>query len=233
MGRPRSFNEDEVLDAALRTFWLRGYEGTSIDDLTAATGLGRASLYGAFGDKEQMFRRAVERYRTSVVPLANRSADAPVLSWLTEFLAASADGVTKGPTGCFLQQAVGECAYVRPASLAWLQQHVNVSHQLIAKVLRRGVAEGVIADDVDAMTEYVQVVVSGIAARARMGAPRAAFDSTITAAVRTIQSWPARGTGKPNQSTARSPPQQRSQGDDGQPHHAGTAHRKVGGRRGQ
>ncbi len=55
MARPREFDEGEVLNRALATFWEHGYEGTSIDDLVAATGLGRASLYGALGDKEQIF----------------------------------------------------------------------------------------------------------------------------------------------------------------------------------
>src|SRR5215471_1664222 len=61
-GRPRSFDLDEALDSALHLFWRQGYEGTSLSDLTGAMGINRPSLYAAFGNKEELFRRALERY---------------------------------------------------------------------------------------------------------------------------------------------------------------------------
>jgi TetR/AcrR family transcriptional regulator, transcriptional repressor for nem operon len=61
-GRPRGFDEDQVLDQAMMTFWKKGYEATGLVDLEQATGLGRQSLYGAFGDKRTLFLRIVERY---------------------------------------------------------------------------------------------------------------------------------------------------------------------------
>ena len=62
MARPREFDEEEVLDRALDVFWRRGYGATSVEDLTAATGLGRGSLYAAFGDKETLFLTCLRRY---------------------------------------------------------------------------------------------------------------------------------------------------------------------------
>jgi AcrR family transcriptional regulator len=62
-GRPREFDEDEVLRAALRVFWEKGYESTSLSDLLAAMGLTKSSLYKAFGSKEALFWRVVERYQ--------------------------------------------------------------------------------------------------------------------------------------------------------------------------
>src|SRR5689334_12962468 len=61
-GRPRAFDLNHALDAALNVFWRKGYEGTSLPDLTKAMGINRPSLYAAFGNKEELFRRAVERY---------------------------------------------------------------------------------------------------------------------------------------------------------------------------
>ena len=62
MGRPREFDEETVLDAAVQCFWKRGYEATSIRDLIASTGLTGASLYNAFGDKYSIYRRALDHY---------------------------------------------------------------------------------------------------------------------------------------------------------------------------
>src|SRR5450755_342863 len=61
-GRPREFDIEEALDRALRVFWRKGYEGASLPDLTAAMGINRPSLYAAFGNKEELFRKALDRY---------------------------------------------------------------------------------------------------------------------------------------------------------------------------
>ncbi len=62
MGRPREFDIDEALDCALHVFWSKGYEGTSIAELTEAMGITRPSLYAAFGNKEELFRKALDKY---------------------------------------------------------------------------------------------------------------------------------------------------------------------------
>src|SRR6187431_2122551 len=67
VGRPRTFDTDDVLDRAMALFWRKGYAGTGISDLEEATGLGRQSLYGAFGDKRQLFEQVVERYAATVL----------------------------------------------------------------------------------------------------------------------------------------------------------------------
>ena len=67
MARPRKFVEDQVIGAARDQFWAHGYAGTSLDDLVAVTGLGRGSLYGAFGDKHTIFMRALDEYSTATM----------------------------------------------------------------------------------------------------------------------------------------------------------------------
>ncbi|MCE0540845.1 TetR/AcrR family transcriptional regulator, partial [Kineosporia rhizophila] len=61
-GRPRGFDADQALDRAVEVFWRHGYDGTSLSDLTSAMGINRPSLYAAYGNKEQLFHRAVARY---------------------------------------------------------------------------------------------------------------------------------------------------------------------------
>jgi TetR/AcrR family transcriptional repressor of nem operon len=67
MARPRKFDETDVVGAAREEFWRRGYAATSVDDLTDVTGLGKGSLYGAFGDKHGLFLRALDDYITSAL----------------------------------------------------------------------------------------------------------------------------------------------------------------------
>ena len=78
-GRVRQFDADEALDRALEVFWARGYEGATLPELTRAMGINRPSLYAAFGNKEQLFHKALDRYQTgpTVVPERGPAASRP------------------------------------------------------------------------------------------------------------------------------------------------------------
>src|SRR3954463_161578 len=79
MGRPREFDVDKALDLALHVFWRKGYEGASINDLTETMGITKPSLYSAFGNKEELFRKALDRYVAGTgayVPIALAQPDA-------------------------------------------------------------------------------------------------------------------------------------------------------------
>ncbi len=77
MGRPREFDEPAALDAAMRVFWEKGYEGASIDDLTSAMGINRSSLYSTFGDKEALFHKVVAHYRQGPMAFFGKALDQP------------------------------------------------------------------------------------------------------------------------------------------------------------
>jgi AcrR family transcriptional regulator len=105
-GRPRSFDADVVLDQAIEVFWTKGFDATSLDDISAATGLGRPSVYNAFGDKLDLFLRSLERY-VDTVPAraldamrAQTTADAAIRA----FLRATAESATRDAShpGCLL-----------------------------------------------------------------------------------------------------------------------------------
>src|SRR5215472_2656585 len=102
-GRPRAFDEDAALDQAIRVFWAHGYEGAPVSELAAAMGINKPSLYAVFGGKEELFRRALARYRDTYVAYAPATLDAPTAYAAVEgYLRAAVDALTDAghPPGC-------------------------------------------------------------------------------------------------------------------------------------
>src|ERR1700723_2081488 len=83
-GRRRRFDVDEALDRALEVFWARGYEGATLPELTRAMGINRPSLYAAFGNKEQLFRKALERYQTGPMAFLTEALRQPTARAVVE-----------------------------------------------------------------------------------------------------------------------------------------------------
>src|ERR1041384_7053746 len=109
MARPRSFDEAKVLDAAREQFARTGYAATSLDDLMKATGLGKGSLYGAFGDKHQLFLRVLEGYRVDSVSDVRSALDGcaePVVDRVRALLRGAAHSATT--RGCMLVNSTAE-----------------------------------------------------------------------------------------------------------------------------
>jgi TetR/AcrR family transcriptional repressor of nem operon len=183
MARPREFDEGKVLDRVLETFWEHGYEGTSIDELVAATGLGRASLYGAFGDKEQIFARAMEHYCAHVGdPLAVASDEPSPRLALARVLRAivSKSSPRSGPRGCFLLNAAVGGDAPSAAREAYAEYTVRMERALAALV-RRGQESGELttAADPNAVARMLTVLVQGISASARAGRSKAQLEAAI------------------------------------------------------
>lgn len=173
MARPREFDESEVLDRALQTFWSKGYEGTSIQDLVDATGLGRASLYGAFGDKEQLYRRVLDRYLERMADMDALAASAPTVRGGFEAIFKIWIGATcqkSGPRGCFLQlagTAGGDATFARD-TLSGSLRHME---RLFVELVKRGQASGELPSERDAtsVARLLVVVVQGLGTLARAG----------------------------------------------------------------
>ncbi len=185
MGRPRKHTDDEVLDRALELFWRRGYAGTSVQDLVDATGLGRASLYGAFGDKEQLFEKVLARYGERMAPAGRALALAPTvregLRRFFEAWLASACGGGSGARGCLLLQAANETEPRPPAVERALRESMLASERTFLQALRRGKRTGELDKGLDAlgMARYLVVLVQGVAASARAGRSRAELKAAI------------------------------------------------------
>jgi AcrR family transcriptional regulator len=190
MARPREFNEEEVLDRALQAFWARGFDATSVDDLVAATGLGRASLYGAFGDKEQLFRRVVARYveasdRQMEEVTRNLSARDAIRAFVTQ--RATQACPKDGQRGCFMQMSAttGTSADIIQTAA------VEASRQLRAWLLRQlkaAQAAGDLAPDVDvsASADFLFVLLNGLSATARAGLPARALKAAADEALHRV-----------------------------------------------
>src|SRR4051812_36865181 len=114
MARPREFDEERVLDAVMETFWRRGYEATSAQDLVDATGLGRGSLYNAYANKEGLFERALQRYqRCTQENLSLLGGDAPIRDRIRRLLstALNEQPQNRGKRGCLATNTAIEAGY--------------------------------------------------------------------------------------------------------------------------
>lgn len=112
-GRPREFDADEALDRALDVFWRQGYEGTTIHDLTAAIGINRPSLYGAFGSKEELFRRVLDRYVAGPMAFVPAALAEPSIDRVVEKLLLGAVEMLSDPShppGCLVVHAAPACS---------------------------------------------------------------------------------------------------------------------------
>jgi AcrR family transcriptional regulator len=186
-GRPRSFDRDTALEQAMEVFWAKGYESTSISDLTRAMGINPPSLYAAFGDKEQLFLQAVERYQAvqgSSCPYGDaataRDAFAALLAYMAEELTS-----TEHPRGCLMIMAAATASSASEELQAALARSRAESQAYMKARIERGIAEGDVppATDAGALTDFFVTVISGMALRAKDGATRKSLLATAEQAM--------------------------------------------------
>jgi len=106
LGRPRGFDTEKALDAAMREFWRKGYEGASLANLTKAMGINRPSLYAAFGDKEALFRKVLDRYEEGPAAYVEEALSQPTARGAVERLVYGAVDMATGaahPKGCLFR----------------------------------------------------------------------------------------------------------------------------------
>ncbi|MGW4880130.1 TetR/AcrR family transcriptional regulator [Streptomyces sp. NPDC004262] len=190
-GRPRGFDADAALDRAVEVFWRQGYEGASLSDLTEAMGINRTSMYAAYGNKEELFRRAVARYAEADMAYARDALARPTAYAVVEaFLRANADALTRAdrPPGCLSVQGGlaegGDNGHIA----GFLAESRLAGERALAGRLARAVAEGDLPADTDpaALARYVMVVSEGNAVHAAAGAERAALHATVDLALRAV-----------------------------------------------
>jgi AcrR family transcriptional regulator len=192
VGRPRAFDTDEALEKAMRVFWEHGYESASLPDLTEAMGISRTSMYAAFGNKEELFRKALARYAEGPAAYGAEALAEPTAHRVaTVFLRGAVRSSTMPgyPTGCLsLRAAVagGEDGQaVRELLLAWRD---DTSTHLTER-FQRARDEGDLPTESDPalLTRYVMTIGNGIAVQAAAGAGRDVLQLIADAAIR---NWP-------------------------------------------
>lgn len=153
MGRPKEFDRDQVVGRALDVFWSGGYGATSLDDLTAAMGLGRGSLYNEFGDKHTLFLEALDRYRADrVMTLRAILGSTPsARQGVERALRATVDVLwtDERRRGCLMVNSIAELAAVDPAVRERARDSFGLTAQAFREILERGKAAGEIGTDLD------------------------------------------------------------------------------------
>jgi AcrR family transcriptional regulator len=192
-GRPREFDLDQALDRALEVFWRRGYEGTSLPDLTEAMAINRPSLYAAFGNKEALFRRALDRYvEGPAAPLGEALEEPTARAAVERFLLASIDLVTdaKNPGGCLTVQGALACGEASDSIRRELASRRRNLQEMLRRRFERAIAEGDLAADSDPadLARFVATVGQGMAVQGAGGATREELRRVVEMAMR---AWPA------------------------------------------
>lgn len=200
-GRPRSFDRDAALEAAMEVFWRRGYEATSIHDLTDAMGINPPSLYAAFGDKEQLYLAAVERYQAWRREQVGRVLDEEptARAAIERLLRESAGELSKScyPAGCLLALSAS-CASASPDAQEALAERRAMARRRLKERIDRGVRDGDVppATDTGALADFYTTVFTGMAMRAKDGASRRSLLDTVETAMRAWPPAPRRAAGR-------------------------------------
>jgi Transcriptional regulator len=193
-GRPRAFDPDVALERAMHVFWAKGYEGASLSNLTRAMRINRPSLYAAFGNKEQLFRKVLDRYVDGPLAYFGKALAATTARDVIEqifFGAAKMAGDPKLPAGCLMVQgalAVGNAAGSVRKEAAGRRAGSEVA---LRRRLQRAKREGDLPRNADPgeLARYVMTVLQGMAVQ---GADGATPDQLRRVAQTALRAWPRR-----------------------------------------
>ena len=190
-GRPRAYDPAQALARAADTFWKAGYAGTSLDDLSEATGMNRPSLYAAFGDKRDLYLKTLEHYREESRALARAALadDPPLRVFLKRFYDKALDlYLDDGPRGCYSIGTAATVAAVDDRVRTFLADSMRSTDSFLKHQIEKAKQRGEIAQEADpaALAYLASGTLHTLAVRARAGLPRKELDALADAAIGVI-----------------------------------------------
>lgn len=192
-GRPREFCTDAALAQALRVFWTKGYEGASLTDLTDAMGITRPSLYAAFGNKEALFRQALDLYERDKLAYIGEAMKEPTARAVAEYLLRGSIEVATGheSRGCMGVISSVACQAMEPSIRDDINERAEKAKRLIVDRMQRAIDDGEFSApaDPEAMTRYLLAIMQGMSVQAQAGASRSELTQVADAA---LSAWPSK-----------------------------------------
>ena len=193
-GRPREFNVDEALTAALRVFWRRGYEGASMAELTSEMGIAKPSLYAAFGNKEELFKKALDLYEREKLSYMAKALQEPTSRQMAERLLLGALEMQTSscdPKGCLGVISAVACGPEASSIRECVIERQKSAREALINRLEEYKTEGDLPSDIEpeALARYMTAVLQGLSVQAGAGASKAELRSLVDMAMRT---WPGR-----------------------------------------
>jgi AcrR family transcriptional regulator len=190
MARPRSFDPDEALDLARDVFWQKGFQGTALDDITAATGLAKPSLYAAFGDKTTLFLKVLDRYHERIVANAERalnegpSARDAIERWLAGFIP-FCSGI-KGSRGCLSVNTAADGVSDQKQVRKRIERFNRILEQLLSSRLRADRAQFSDSFDPDDAARAIMAIYLGLMVLAKDAPDAARVRATLNQAMKLL-----------------------------------------------
>lgn len=193
MVRPRAFDEEKALQEAMELFWEKGYEATSLSDLTVKMGIQRPSLYSAFGDKKELFEAALRKYNqfhSSYIRSRLQSAASVKEAFRSLFEGIVAEAYGEGPNrGCFCLNAMVELAPHDAKFEVLTREHQMYLAAIFQETVERGIRSGELRDDLNAKRLAQSLVVSmiGLTVLMKSRPDRAFAENSVEAALALLQ----------------------------------------------
>src|SRR2546423_775160 len=189
-GRPRAYGAEGARARALDVFWKEGFAATSLDDLSAATGMNRPSLYGAFGDKRELYIKSYESYRDRARQRMGEAfaIDLPLREMLQKIYAIALDMYLSGkdgPRGCFTVMTATSEAVFDPSIRAMVISGLVETDRFFARIFKRAQERGELAASADpqVLALLASATLHTIAVRARAKVPRAELETIVKGAL--------------------------------------------------
>jgi len=192
IGRPREFDTERALDLAMELFWRKGYEGTSLSDLTRTLGITRPSLYAAFGNKETLFRNVLDRYEAMAGAYRVKALKAPTAREVARQLlegAANFHGDRSNPLGCLGVHGALACSEESDPIRRELIARRTTGERAIRQRLLRAKAEGDLPAGANpaVLARYLSTVIYGMTI---LAASKASRKDLLHVARMALRAWP-------------------------------------------